>query len=146
MNDPVFDGNAYLAIDAGGVGRAYADLLNDRSVPHTRVTITGGDGENEHKERSLTYNSVGKFRLLSMLNSAFHTGELQIGNFPLRDELRQELEAFEADITAAGRMKIDGGTDFSHSDAAMASALAFWLSVHRSVGAYVGESQLRGFW
>ncbi|AEI93365.1 hypothetical protein [Roseobacter litoralis] len=58
----------------------------------------------------------------------------------------QELESFEAEITAAGRMKIDGGTDFSHADAAIATALAAWLSDHRSVGAIVGQSQLKGYW
>ncbi len=146
MMDPAIANNAYLAVDAGGVGRAYCDILNDRNVTHTRVTITGGENENEHKERSQTYNSVGKVRLLSMLNSALHTGDLKVGDFPLRDELRQELESFEADITAAGRMKIDGGTDFSHSDAAIAAALAYWLSDHRTIGAHVGEVPLRGFW
>ena len=146
MLDASIAGRAYLAVDAGGPGRAYCDLLNDRAVQHTRVTITGGENESEHKERAQTYNSVGKVRLLSMLNSALHTGELKVGDFPLRDELRQELESFEADITAAGRMRIDGGTDFSHSDAAIAAALAYWLSDHRTIGAHVGETLLRGFW
>ncbi|AEI94247.1 hypothetical protein [Roseobacter litoralis] len=146
MRDPTIAGRSYLAIDAGGVGRAYADLLNDRSVLHTRVTITGGENENEHKERSLTYNSVGKVRLLSMLNSALHVGDLTLGAIAMRDELTQELEAFEAEITAAGRMKIDGGTDFSHSDAAIALALAYWLSDHRTIGACIGETPLKGYW
>lgn len=146
MMDEAIAKNSYLAVDAGGPGRAYCDILNDRNVQHTRVTITGGENENETKERGLTYNSVGKVRLLSMLNSALHTGDLKIGTFPLRDELRQELESFEAEITAAGRMRIDGGTDFSHSDAAIAAALAYWLSDHRTIGAVVGEVPLKGFW
>ncbi|MEP6018225.1 MAG: hypothetical protein ABJ251_07050 [Paracoccaceae bacterium] len=146
MLDPSITSSAYLAVDAGGPGRAYCDILNDRSVLHTRVTITGGENESEHVERATTYNSVGKVRLLSMLNSALHVGELKIGNFPLRDELTTELESFEADITTAGRMRIEGGTDFSHSDAAIATALALWLSDHRTVGSHVGATPLKGFW
>jgi hypothetical protein len=30
-----------------GVGRAFCDILNTKSVQHTGVTMTGGDNENE---------------------------------------------------------------------------------------------------
>lgn len=146
MMDPSIAGRAYLAVDAGGVGRAFCDLLNTKSVQHTRVQIVGGENEAETKERGATFNNVGKVRLLSTLNSALHTGDLTIGKFEARDLLRQELESFEAEITAAGRMRIDGGTDFGHADIALSAALALWLSDHRSVGAVVGQSQLRGYW
>lgn len=146
MMDPAIAGRAYLAVDAGGVGRAFCDILNQKSVLHTRVQITGGESENEVKERATTFNNVGKVRLLSAVNGAIHTGDLRIGNFAARDLLRQELESFEAEVTAAGRMKIDGGTDFGHADIALSAALAFWLSDHRSVGAFIGESKLKGYW
>lgn len=146
MMDPAIAGRAYLCCDAGGVGRAYADLLNTKGVQHTRVQITGGESENEVKERGVSFNNVGKNRLLSALNSALHVKDLTIGNFPKRDELRQELESFEVEITAAGRMKIDGGTAFSHNDLAMAASLAFYLSDHRSVGAFYGARAIAGYW
>lgn len=146
MNDAAIKGRAYLAVDSGGPGRAYCDILNQKSVLHTRVNIVGGENETEAKERNTSFNNVGKVRLLSGLNSALHTGDLSLANFALRDELVQELESFEAEITKAGRMKIDGGTDFSHADLAIATSLAFWLSDHRSVGAMIGEVQLRGYW
>jgi hypothetical protein len=146
MQDPAIAGRAYLATDASGVGRAFGDLLNQKGVQHTRVQIVGGESENEVRERAVYYNNIGKVRLLSALNSALHTGELAIGTFAARDLLRQELESFEAEITSAGRMKIDGGTAFGHADVAISAALSFWLSDHRTVGAHVGEVALRGYW
>ena len=80
------------------------------------------------------------------MNSAILTGDLQIGNFEARDLLRQELESFEADVSASGRVKVDGGTDFGNADMAISASLAFWLSDHRAVGTFVGETPLRGYW
>lgn len=146
MADPVLAGRSYLVVDAGGPGRSFCDLLNSKGVQHTRLQVVGGDNENETKERSVTFNNVGKNFLLGNLNSALHTGELHIGDFPLRNELRHELESFEMLMTDAGRVRIEGGTKTGHADAAMAAAMCFWLSDHRSVGAFIGESRLRGYW
>jgi len=146
MKDPNIAGRAYLAVDASGVGRAFCDILNTKSVLHTRVQMTGGDADNEVRERDVRFNNVGKVRLLSAINSAFHTGELTLGEFEARDLLLQELESFEADISKGGRMTIDGGTDFGHADIAVSAALAFYLSDHRSVGAAIGETMLAGYW
>ena len=84
--------------------------------------------------------------LLGNMNSALHTGDLRIGDFPGRDELRHELESFEMTMTDAGRVRIEGGTRAGHADIAMAAAMSFALSDHRSVGAFIGETQLRGYW
>jgi hypothetical protein len=130
----------------GDPGHFYIGANNTKSVQHTRVTMTSGESENEVKERNTTFNNVGRNRLLSTLNSAIHTSDLSIGNFEMRDLLRQELESFEAEITKAGRMKIEGGTKFGHADITVSAALAYWLSDHRTIGAVVGEQPLRGFW
>lgn len=145
MQEPLASAG-YLVVDAGGPGRAFADLLDARSVQNTRMQIVGGDNESETKERGRTFNNVGKNMLLGSLNSALHTGDLRIGNFPMRAELQHELESFEASIGSSGRMKIEGGTKEGHADIAMAAAMAYWLSDHRSVGAHVGAVPLRGFW
>lgn len=146
MMDPSIAGRAYLVVDSSGVGRAFCDLLDTKSVQHTRVQMVAGENETEINERGRTFNNVGRTRLLSALNSAIHTGDLSIGNFEARDLMRQELESFEADVGASGRVKIEGGTKFGHADLAVSAALALWLSDHRTIGAYVGESPLRGFW
>ncbi|WP_298916705.1 hypothetical protein [uncultured Roseobacter sp.] len=146
MLDPSIAGRAYLVVDSSGVGRAFCDLLDAKSVQHTRVQMVAGENETETNERGRTFNNVGRTRLLSALNSAIHTGDLTIGNFEARDLMRQELESFEADVGASGRVKIEGGTKFGHADLAVSAALALWLSDHRTIGAYVGESPLRGFW
>ena len=67
-------------------------------------------------------------------------------DFEARDLLRQDLESFEADVGASGRVRIEGGTTFGHADLAVSVALALWMSDHRSVGAHIGETPLRGYW
>ena len=126
MRDKSIAANSYLVVDAGGPGRAFCDLLNTRNVTHTRMQIVGGENETETQERGITFNNVSKNLLLGTLNSS--------------------LESFEASIGTSGRMKIEGGTKDAHADIAMAAAMALWLSDHRTVGAMVGEQQLRGYW
>ncbi|MEP2533491.1 hypothetical protein [Shimia sp.] len=94
----------------------------------------------------MTFQNVSKNLLLNSLNSGLHTGCLTIGDFPLRDELTLELEAFEAKVGKTGRTSIQGGTKAGHSDIAMAAAMAYYLSDHRTVGAHVGEVKLNGYW
>jgi hypothetical protein len=146
MMDPAIAGRAYLVVDSSGVGRAFCDILNSKSVLHTRVQMVAGENESETKERGQTFNNVGRNRLLSGVNSAIHTGDLTIGNFNARDLLRQELESFKADVGSSGRVRIEGGTKFGQADLAVSAALALWLSDHRSIGAHIGEVPLRGFW
>lgn len=146
MMDPAITGRAYLVVDSSGVGRAFCDLLDTKSVQHTRVQMVAGENETESKERGRTFNNVGRTRLLSALNSAIHTGDLSIGNFEARDLLRQELESFEADVGSTGRVRIEGGTKFGHADLAVSASLALWLSDHRSIGAHIGEAPLKGYW
>ena len=146
MIDPSIAGRAYLVVDSSGVGRAFCDLLDSKSVQHTRVQMVAGENETETTERGRTFNNVGRNRLLSALNSAIHTGDLSIGNFEARDLLRQDLESFEADVGTSGRVRIEGGTSFGHADLAISAALALWLSDHRSVGAHIGQVPLKGYW
>ena len=135
-----------IALRKAPVGRAFCDILNGKSVLHTRVTMTSGESENEIKERGMTFNTVGKNRLLSALNSAIHTGDLTIGNFPARDMLREELESFEASVGTTGRVRIEGGTAFGHGDLVVSAALALYLSDHRTIGAHIGVTPLKGYW
>jgi hypothetical protein len=144
--DPAIAGRAYLAVDSSGVGRAFCDILNTMSVLHTPVTMTAFENESETKERRTTFNNVGRNRLLSALNSAIHTGDLTIGNFPARDLLREELDGFEAQVGTTGRIRIEDGTSFGHGDSTVACALALWPSDHRTIGADVGTSPLAGYW
>ncbi len=146
MMDPAIASRAYLVVDSSGVGRAFCDLLDTKSVQHTRVQMVAGENETESKERGRTFNNVGRTRLLSALNSAIHTGDLSIGNFEARDLMRQELESFEADVGSTGRVRIEGGTKFGHADLAVSASLALWLSDHRSIGAHIGEAPLKGYW
>lgn len=83
MADAALAGRAYLVVDAGGPGRSFCDLLNAKGVQHVRLQVVGGDNENETKERSVTFSNVGKNSLLGNLNSALHTGDLHIGEFPM---------------------------------------------------------------
>jgi len=146
MLDPMLVNRSYLVVDAGGPGRAYADLLNAKDCLHTRMQIVSGENETETTERGIKFNNVSKNLLLGSFNSALHTGDLQIGDIPMRAALQAELESFEASVGLSGRMRLTGGTAGGHADVAMAAAMAFWLSDHRSVGAHVGETKLKGYW
>jgi len=146
MMDKAIAGRAYLVVDSSGVGRAFCDILNTKSVLHTRLTMTAGENESETKERGQSFNNVGRNRLLSALNSAIHTGDLTIGDFPARAMLQEELESFEAQVGLTGRIRIDGGTSFGHGDLVVSASLALWLSDHRTIGAHVGVSPLKGYW
>lgn len=146
MMDKAIAGRAYLCVDSSGVGRAFCDILDTHSVQHTRVTMTSGENENESQERGNVFNNVGRNRLLQALNSAIHTGDLAIGNFPARDLLRQELESFEASVSSTGRIKIESDRKFSHGDLTVSAALSLYLSDHRTIGAHIGEVPLKGFW
>lgn len=146
MMDPAIAQNGYLVVDAGGPGRAFCDVLQTMNVTHTRMQIVGGENESETKERGVTFNNVSKNLLLGSMNSALHTKELLLGDFPMRDELQRELESFEASIGKSGRMSISGGTKAGHADIAMAGAMAHWLSDSRKVGTMVGQYPLKGFY
>lgn len=145
MMDPAIASNGYLVVDAGGPGRAFCDLLTTVNVTHTRMQIVGGENESETKERGVTFNNVSKNLLLGSLNSALHTGNLLLGDFPMREELQRELESFEASIGMSGRMSISGGTKAGHADIAMAASMAHWLSDSRKVGTMCGQYPLKGF-
>ncbi len=43
-----------------------------------------------HKRLGRTFDKVGRTRLLSVPNSAIHTGDFSIGNFDARDLMRSE--------------------------------------------------------
>jgi len=146
MLDAMLVGRSYLVADAGGPGRSYCDLLDAKSVLHTRCQIVSGENETETTERGVKFNNVSKNLLLGSMNSALHTGDLLIGDIPMRAELQTELEAVEATVGVSGRMRLTGGTASGHLDIAMAAAMAYWLSDHRTVGAHVGESPLRGYY
>jgi hypothetical protein len=47
MMDPSIAGRAYLVVDSSGVGRAFCDLLDAKSVQHTRVQMVAGENETE---------------------------------------------------------------------------------------------------
>ena len=145
VTDPAIADKCYLVVDAGGPGRAFADVLLDKGLMATRMQIVGGEAENEKKERDVSFQNVGKPRLLMAINSALHTGELRIGNFPMRDKLREEIESVERHVTQAGRQTFTMGTADGHADILMSAAMAWWLSDHRSVGAHFGEVRLSGY-
>ncbi len=56
-----------------------------------------------------------------------------------------ELEAFEVKTTAAGNQVLDAKrTDDTHSDLAIAAAIALYASSQAYIGSHVG--QLAGYW
>ncbi|PZQ96720.1 MAG: hypothetical protein DI533_14105 [Cereibacter sphaeroides] len=143
--DPSVVGRSHLVADATGVGRAWVALAEEKGLKLHKMQITSGEGESETREHGRLFYNVGKNRLLGDLNSALHTGALQIGQFPLRDEFAAELDSFQVTFAETGRAKIEGGTKGGHADMAMACSQALWLSDHSSLNCFVGQSKLAGW-
>ena len=83
-----------LIVDIGAAGRAFCDTL----VEHRdyvkdsllRVQITTGSNANNLQ----THWTVARNKLIQDLQVAVTTGEMVIDDFPMRAQLKRELEAF----------------------------------------------------
>lgn len=84
-------GDPLVAVDAGGVGRAVADLLREQGCRVLPVTITGG----KLVHRSGDAVSVPKAALVALLVAAVEQGRLRVAKgCPAAAELLAELAAY----------------------------------------------------
>lgn len=117
--------NTTLTIDATGLGGPFSDTLIQGGIEHFALTMTAGAQMNRKGYRVTCSKNV----LLETLASGFETGELAIAaDLPLRNQLIQEIAAFELATTAAGNLVLEGGGKGHHSDMAIACALAYLTS------------------
>jgi hypothetical protein len=113
-------GDPLVAIDAGGVGRAVADLLREQGCWVLPVTSTGG----KLVRRSTDTVSVPKEMLLGLLVAAVEQGRLRVARgCPAAAELLAELAAYRKRRDRRGRVRIEARGPGHHGDLAVAVAL-----------------------
>jgi hypothetical protein len=116
-------GGALVALDAGGVGRAVADLLRAQGCRVLPVTITGG----KLVRRSGDAVSVPKETLLGLLVAAVEEQRLKVARgCPAAAELLAELAAYRKRRDGRGRIRVEARGPDHHGDLATAVALALF--------------------
>lgn len=111
-----------LIVDFTGVGRGIFDMLVDRGLRPTGVTMTGG--LDVHRSGSIV--TIPKSTLVSKLVAKVHAGELTVHR-DLKDwpALKRELLNFRSEVTAAGHETWNSRSG-EHDDLVIATALCVW--------------------
>lgn len=116
-------GGALVALDAGGVGRAVADLLRAQGCRVLPVTITGG----KFVRRSGDGASVPKEALVALLVAAVEQRRLRVAKgCPAAAELLVEMAAFHRRRDSRGRVRVEARGPGHHGDLGIAVALALF--------------------
>jgi hypothetical protein len=118
-----------LLVDRTGVGVAVTDLLKERGLQFTAVTIHGGESVTRSKG---AYN-VPKLDLVAALEAPFHTEILKVAEgLELWDALREELQNFRRKVnTKTAHASFEHWRETDHDDLVLAAALACWGATGR---------------
>ncbi|MBT8401861.1 MAG: hypothetical protein KJO98_15405 [Rhodothermia bacterium] len=122
---PSLDGKSLrITVDATGVGRAVIDLMRERGLNITAVTITGGDAVS----RQGWDLRVPKRDLISTMQVLLQNGQLRIpATLDLRDVLTHEMQNFKVKLSAeTGHASYEHWRSSEHDDLVLALALALW--------------------
>jgi hypothetical protein len=123
-----------LIVDKTGVGVAVTDLLKERRLNFTSVTITGM-GQKVGSTGRREY-SVPKQDLVSALEVPFHKGTLKVAEgLALWPTLRSELLTFRRkQNTRTTHISYEHWRESDHDDLVLAAALACWKATYKSKG------------
>jgi hypothetical protein len=113
-----------LLVDKTGVGVAVTDLLKERGLKFTSVTIHGGEKVTRAKG---AYN-VPKLDLVAALEVPFHAQTLKVAEgLRLWGALREELQNFRRKVNAkTAHASFEHWRESDHDDLVLAAALACW--------------------
>lgn len=126
--EPLTSAKPDLVFDQTGVGAAVCDIADAVGLRHHRVVITAGLETTMHGGRTF---HVPKSVLISKLESAMHTGELQVADDLMEKEaFRAELQDFQRHVTATGRPTF-GARGTAHDDIVLATAIGVWFCTNR---------------
>jgi hypothetical protein len=130
--------DAYVFLDATGVGKPVADLFKAAGIKHVPVWITGGREEQPHDSGGFT---VPKLLLISRLQAALHSGELKIAaKLPEAAAFTRELQEFRVSWTDTGHVQF-GARQGAHDDLVLAAALAVYGATRSA-----GSASVTSFW
>lgn len=131
-----------LTVDASGLGAPFSSVLDQAGIDHKAVVITAG--------ASLTQDGkdvrIAKTMLVENLAAGLETGGLAIASdLPGKQDLINEIAAFELASTSAGNLVLQGGGKGHHSDRAIAAALAYLRVTHLGGSSPVIARRLTGW-
>lgn len=119
--------NWTLAIDSSGLGAPISSQLHLAGLDHFACVMTAGAS----LTRKGTAVSVSKGLLLENLAVGLETGALTIAHdLKGKQDLLNEISAFELESTSAGNLVLKGGGRGHNSDRAVALALAYLTATH----------------
>ena len=118
-------GACELVVDAGGVGRGTADMLEAAGLKPIRATLHGG--------RETNVKGPNKFNASKEEAIALLDARLNHNRFPLTfskhlahgEAFKQEVADFRRTVSGAGRMQYEAASG-KHDDMISAVALAVW--------------------
>jgi hypothetical protein len=133
-------GQVTLSVDATGVGRAVADMLQtelkrrgttSKSVPrvdYRRVSVTGSNTSLKRPTSSDGYWSVPKVQLVFPLVAALQQNKVRIAkNIKDREQLVHELRNYRRVVNiSTGNMAFEPWRESDHDDLLFAAALSLW--------------------
>jgi hypothetical protein len=119
-------------VDKTGVGVAVTDLLKERGLRFTSVTIHGG----ERATRNGREHSVPKLDLVAALEVPFHSETLKVAEgLPLWPTLREELQNFRRKVDKkTAHTSFEHWRETDHDDLVLAAALACWKATYKRKG------------
>lgn len=130
MRPPLHD-EADLVLDETGVGRAVADIFQERGMSPVRVAITAGS---DVTDQGRSRYHVPKSTLISAVDAKLHVGELRFAA-ELTDAgaLADELKDFQRRVTASGRATFNA-REGKHDDLILSVAIALWWAMRLPEG------------
>jgi hypothetical protein len=121
-----------LIVDKTGVGVAVTDLLKERGLKFTSVTIHGG----ERATRNGREHSVPKLDLVAAFEVPFYSEKLKVAEgLPLWPTLREELQNFLRKVDKkTAHTSFEHWRETDHDDLVLAAALACWKATYKRKG------------
>lgn len=120
-----------LLVDKTGVGAGVVDLLRERGLKYTSVTITAGENVSSGPKRNEW--SVPKKDLVAALEVPFHSKTLRVAEgLELWGVLREELQTFRRKQSLkTSHVSFEHWREADHDDLVLAVALACWGATHK---------------
>lgn len=128
-----------LLMDTTGIGVAVADLLRERRLTPTLVTLTGTDRVVQHDDKTL---SVGKAALVSRLQVLLQAKRLHQPDTVEADILDAELADYQVEFSEAGHASFNARSG-QHDDLVIALGLSLGWEPSPKKGSVVAIGKTR---
>lgn len=118
--------DAALLVDCTGVGLPVVDVMRDRDMNPTPITITGGHQVHQQKDGGF---HVPKKSLITSLLVLFQSGQLKIAQgLSEAPQAVAELENFRVKQKPSGHEELSAWREGDHDDIVLSMALGTWFA------------------